>query len=705
MPEQWNRFVAGPVVTQFLELPPVENATEQFRSKWSEREGFGALVRTFMENPNTKEAVAFLLELLSSEVFVFGDKNGSQWYSAQARLNDDMRSVAVKSDLDEVERTQEIIANMLTQMDDLTVPVFMFGAKCKDIDLALGKIDQLEAVIQLGISAEPNLSLAFKNFGRVDDARGDRLQLRLDGSQIPWDDIPTNAAFTDELLAKIREKVDKKSITLIVGMFDGFFVVGAGPSSKALLELGKAKSMLENPELEVVKEMATSSLISVGYSSDALSRATFDAILNNFFSRNVVNFIGPVLGEIESDSAIRDFAMELLEDSKWMDESIAKLVPESKGATTYSVLTADGWERHVYLRTKNAIADFSAPLGMLDHMGADPMMFASLRLQNKPEYFQLARKIVQKVKLRMDQGYELDWSELGAASSLVDVLRPILSWFNSDWDWDSILETENLKSTLDIGWPFVVRVADLWENRFLPSMSGEHAVVLTGGNLASKQWLKDMPPSVDPLGLPELAALCGLKDRNMMQGAFEELFKICDDMVEAIRTNVPGLIPIEYKIPRPARTQSNFGEVFGYAIPWDYPVPKEMMPQALFADNLMIDSYSSKQTESLAAVSKLNSGKGIIDPSAKLSSASYINVGRIFEFARPWIRYALTEGIESMDDSLLDGTLPENYELTGKDLLSAWSVLIKIGEFASVSSSTPNGGSHIRSVYKNQKSD
>ena len=119
----------------------------------------------------------------------------------------------------------------------------------------------------------------------------------------------------------------------------------------------------------------------------------------------------------------------------------------------------------------------------------------------------------------------------------------------------------------------------------------------------------------------------------------------------------------------------------------------------------MIDSYSNNQSTTLADARKPTAGVGTIDSTSIQSNVSYIHVGRIFEFARPWIRYALTEGMESMEDSLIGEASLENYDLTGKDLLSAWAVLTRFGELSSATRQLPSGGSHVRSVYKSQKSE
>ncbi len=58
-------------------------------------------------------------------------------------------------------------------------------------------------------------------------------------------------------------------------------------------------------------------------------------------------------------------------------------------------------------------------------------------------------------------------------------------------------------------------MADLWEHEFMPAMKdGQPAWVLNGGNLLSKQWVKDMPPSTSELPLPEIALVTGVSDRE-----------------------------------------------------------------------------------------------------------------------------------------------------------------------------------------------
>jgi hypothetical protein len=683
---QWDRFLKGPVVQELTELPGFSNAMETFKAQWAERDGLGGQARTYLGNENAKDALAFLEDLISTDVFAVGDSHCALWYEVASKLNEDLQMVVQNaSSLDEEARNEQlaiIATRMIEGLDKLVVPTLLSGGKCNDEDRALTKIDQLETgLFALGFNEEAAKLL--KNLKRVEDSRGNRLVWTYSGKQVPWDSIPTNDVFDEEMKDSLQKVAEKKAFCITIGLLDGFFVVGVGPTPEAIESLGKGKTVLENADMEPVRNAMSKSLTSVSFVSDALSKANFNSSLKNFFSRNVAANLMQAAQQLDEASELRDFTKDVVTDCKWVDESIGKLVPEFKGSTSVGYLTETGWEQHFYYRTKDVVTDSTQPLLALEHVGGDPMLLVTLRFQKHPEYFQLVREIAKRFKTRLDAAAELDWSEL-------------------DIDNGSEETVENI----NLAWPFLARLADTWEKKFLPSMSGEHTIVMSAGNLSSKQWVKDMPPSEDELPLPEFAAVTGVTDTSLFKSGFEDLFAILDDVVVAVRNKHPESIPEAYKIPRPVQSNIAAGEKFGYPIPEDCPVPPEMMPQGLFSGTNVVFSYSDKQAIALAQVKKLALGSDYIDPQAKQSSASYVHLGRVIEFARPWVRYGLTESMASLDDSLLDESAAESigeYQLTGKDLLGLWTVLGKIGEFSSTATLTPQGVTHVRSEYRSQK--
>ncbi len=679
--EQWDRLTAGPVARELMDQPVMEKVLAEFRTEWREREGIGGQARVLLDNGNVTDFFAFLQELVSKEVFVFGDKNMSKWYDSIAKIGEETQSLLMSSDVSSEEQGQIIAGKWIEAMKGMEIPTFVFGARCDNVDIGLGKIDQLEIPV-FALKQYPDAAPFVQNLKRIEDSRGDRMQWVLNGSQIPWDSIPTTDVFDEQMRSQFQSAFNDKSITVSIGLFDGNFIFAVSATPEKLLALGKGESILEHPDMQPVRDLASKSLISLSYISDAFAKANFNVTYNNFFSRNAFSGGYQALQLLDENSEFRDFFADVVGDLKWMDESIAKVVPEFKGATSVGFLTEDGWERHDHLKTKDVLLESSSPLTALEHVGGEPMMMVATRLQDHPEYFQIARKIVQRAKARFDEAMKLDWSEL-----------------------DMEMDNDQVRENVDAFWPFVVQIADSWEKKFLPAMSGEHAVVLSGGNLAAQQWYKDMPPSADPLPLPEIAMVTGLKNKDAFNSGVEELLSICDELVERIREKEFAAIPPNYKIPRPVKSNSDVGEKVGYPIPSDCPVPEEMMPQALFSGDYVMGTYSDKQAASLSRVKKLSVGKGVIDPNARQSNASYIHVGRLFEFARPWVRYAL---METLDKSLFEETLPEEYQqydMTGKEALSIYSVLGKVGDFSSCSVSKPTGGTFIRSVYRINKSE
>lgn len=682
MREQWERFAKGPVASSFMKLPAVSKILAQFRTEWKEREAIGSNFRVTLENGNVQDALAFLGEITSSELFVFGDKNFSAMNLRLAKINEEMSSVMAAGSDDEEEQVQLIATKWIEGLKGMTIPTFVMGGRCDDVDLALGKIDQLEVPV-FALKQIPDAAPFLQNLKRIEDQRGDRLQWIISGSQIPWDVIPTNDTFDEEMRDLIKEALDTVSFTITIGLFDGNFIFALSPTPEALTALGKGESILEHPDMKPVVDSLSKPLTGIAYSSDALADSTFTSTYKNFFSRNLAGISMQLSSQLEEESEIKDFVEDVMSDMSWMDEAIAKLVPPFQGALSLSFLTDDGWERHDHLRTKDVLMDTSSKLTALDHVGGDPMMMVVTKLQDHPKYFQLMRKIVQKAKARFDSAVEVDWSEL-----------------------DENADLDQAKRSVELVWPFLVRIADTWEKKFLPSMSGEHAIILSAGNLAAQQWVKDMPPSEEPLPLIELATITSLKDKALFQSGFEDLFTMCDDIVAMIRKQDPNSVPAGYAVPRPTKSEASLGDKFGYPIPSDCPVPKEMMPQMLFSGDFAIGTYSDKQAETLSSSKQLAIGQGIIDPAAKQGNASYVAFGKLFRFATPWVRYAMVQNIEDLDDSVLDPSIPEdfvNYTLTANDLLSLYGVLGQIGDLSSSTISNGSGGTVTRSVYRQTK--
>ena len=677
--EQWERLVNGPVAKKLVKLPVVEKAWKEFLKQWNDRSEQLAQARMVWENPNFKEALDFFTELGSEETFFFADKNLSSFIKATNEFTTEMQTAVVESQNDSEDAYSELFDKWIGELENLKLPTMVFGAKFQDEDLAITKVDQLEALVQLPLMASGQQQL-LGLVKRVDDSRGSRLSVTVNGKLIPWDSIPTNDEFDEEAMESLRDVLEDKNITLTVGMLDKYFVIAFSETTKDLLSLGNGESLLSHPDFAPVVAMGDKQLTMASYTSDVLGETNWNAQLNGFFSKlfSQTSAAGRVL--LKDDSEVHDLLDDIESDVEWMDTEIAKVIPPFKGQTMLSFLTDEGWEMLQYNRTPDFILQSDEPLPGLGHVGGKPLMMVVTKFANHPEYFQLMRKIVQRAKSRLDDALDMDLSEI-------------------DVDEDDQYEAKRMVNKV---YPLLERVANAYENLIAPSLTGEHGLVWTSGNLKAKQWVQGMPEADEPLPLPEFSWISGLKDRDSMIKGGKEIYSIFDSVLELARELDSNSVPEGYSIPRPEKVTEKSGIKYGYPIPEDCPVPADLMPHVLLSDDLLVIGYSKATTNLLAEGSTLEVGKPVFSSDSKLASASYIDVGRMFQSFGPWIRYAVKQANVDLDQDLVQQSdLPlESVNITPNDLMGLWSVLESIGEVTTTAVSKGKEGVEIRSVYR-----
>lgn len=677
--EQWQRLVNGPVAKKLVKLPVVEKAWKEFLKQWNDRSEQLSQARTVWENPNFKEALEFFMELGSEETFFFADKNLSSFIKATNEFTTEMQTALVEAQNDPEEAMPELFDKWIGELEKLKLPTMVLGAKFQDEDLAITKVDQLEALIQLPLMASGQTQLQ-GIVKRVDDSRGSRLSITVNGKLIPWDSIPTTDEFDEETIENLRDVLDDKNITLTVGMLDKYFVVAFSETTKDLLALGKGDSLLSHPDFAPVVAMSGKPLTMASYTSDVLGETNWNAQFKGFFSKLFAQTSSAGRLLLDEESEVQDLLDDIESDVEWMDTEIAKVIPPFQGQTMLSFLTDDGWEMLQYNRTPDFILQSEKPLSGLSHVGGKPLMMVVTKFANHPEYFQLMRKIVQRAKSRLDEALEMDLSEI-------------------DIDEDQQAEA---KAMIDRVYPLLERVANAYENLIAPSLTGEHGLVWTSGNLKAKQWFQGMPESDEPLPLPEFSWISGLKDRDSLVKGGKEIYGVFDSVLELARELDPNSVPEGYSIPRPEKSTDKVGIKYGYPIPEDCPVPADLMPHVLLSDDLLVIGYSKATTDLLAGSSAVEVGKPVFEADSKLASASYIDIGRVFKSFGPWIRYAVKQSNLDMDQDLLpQSDIPvEGINVTPKDLMGLWSVLESIGEISTTAVSKGKDGIEIRSVYR-----
>ncbi len=453
-------------------------------------------------------------------------------------------------------------------------------------------------------------------------------------------------------------------------MLKDYLIFALSEDAADIEQLSEADGLATHPALKPLMDRASEAITAVAYTSDNLADAQFETQFHNYFTKQ----IGPMYYQAERQyGQIPPEWQSIPDDLAWIDKEIAEHVPEWKGMTAFSFYRKDGLETWNYSRTEDVIFDASQPLSILEHVGGEPMMMLAFRLQDHPEYFATAREIVRKVKEYLD-------------------LAPELDLLSSE-------DQEKWKVFLEKGWPVIVDLADLWEDEFMPAMKdGQHAWVLSGGNLSAKQWWKDMPESSKPLPLLESATITALSSKDQMVEAFRQLFDVFDDSLEFAREISEKEIPSGYSIPRPTSADASIGSRWIYPIPDDCPVPKTMAPQVLLTDDFMVATYSDKQSDTLATSMPLRVGTDVIASKEACSSVAFIDLGRLITFAKPWVVYAIETQRGDLDSVIVQEE-PTTPELRGTDIIQIWEALGSLGRAASMTTAGPDGSRITRSVF------
>jgi hypothetical protein len=670
--EQWNRFVSSKLYQEMAKVPCVEKFVAAVRSQWDGREGQVGQARQMIDNPNVESLLKLALDMVSDETFLFADGKASQAIIGINSLSEDISEIAASGDQQAI--LEYFLDLQKSDWDDLEIPTVVFGFKVKDQERVLGKLDELEGIIRFGLGSIPMTQSFVEGLERIDDARGVRISWTVIPEMIPWAQlrrsIPTNEG--GQITEKLQELLADRQLCITIGQLDGYLIFALSEDPETISELGKAKSLLTNPDLKTVIQNANKEITSVSYVSDAYSDAYYQTQFKDFFSRHV----GAQFRMLQSLGQELPKGFEsLAEDLEWIDEQIAELVPSFQGQTAFSFLTKTGSEFWSHSRTENVLFDASKPLDVLEHVGGDPMMLIAFRLQNRPEYFATARRIVRKVKNYLDLIPEME--ELTMSDS----------------------QREAWEVGLDRGWPLVVELADIWEKQFLPAMKdGQHAWVLHGGDLSSKQWYKDMPESSTPLTIPEIATITGLSNRQGMIDAWKSLYELFDKSLALVRELEPNSVRPDYAIPRPVPAESQVGNKYTLPIPEDCPVPKNLAPQMVLTDRYMISTYSEPQSQSLAASKDFSVAKNLVSSKQACASVSYVDVGRLINFAKPWIAYAIETSQGSLDGELIESQA-DMPAIKGSDILDIWTALGSAGQMASVTTQADDGGAQTRVIF------
>ena len=681
---QWEGLRQSAWASRLQETKLWQTVRQAWDVEWRDRKSDLKQLRATLSNPVVADVLRFATEVVSDDVFVFADERLSTTL-VQANAIQSKLHLLASNRLSNEEKGEIVYGWIDSLAPEFQFPTLAIGGRVRNADRAATKVDEIEGLLRLSLGSNPDLAPVLRRLQRIDDARGSRLHWSITGADLPWSALGTNDVLDAEALEDLRDAMQDKHFSWTVGVLDGFFVFMVSGHPKPLERFGSVASGLTRADWSDARSELIAADSDLGpdvshlrYVSDSLASARHALLLEGFFEKISKTALQPALESLDRNSDLREWLVSLADDAPWLDRTIARHVPEARGALQWTVMREDGWETRGIDRTRAVLFDGRKPLEGLQRLGNRTLIALDLRLADHPEYFQTARQVVRRIRERLDGFVKIDAKELGNPEAMRTV--------------QSVLQS----------WPTLRELADLWEQQWLPSLGGEYVAAMQMGGLSSRRWHPALPKSETPLVLPEFGVMASVRDVDRLRAGAKELRDVVLrwmgrlPMDGSVRERVMDLVPT-----RDANGSSGM-ELFRTVLPLDPSLAAAIQPSIGLGKEWLMLAYSADQIGSFQSPQPLAKGGFAMDASIPAASAAYIDVGGILRELRGWLQFGLMQLQPTLDEAL---PLPPNASgrtvaISPSDVLEFWDVLSELGEFASMSHIDGDERWHWKAIYR-----
>jgi hypothetical protein len=604
--EQLDVFLASNTYTKLRNLPLLSfglsvaegqwaNPTNEHLQKFKE-------VWQLEENQQLKDV---LLDAVSNEVFVYGDTNFTALLKLGQDLQRTMRSAQLPGNQSDEAAQEKIIAEYLDKLSEFKIPGMVIGFKLSNQQAAQSQIDRLEKLLADVFTQNEQLKSLKDRLKRETIGEGSFLNLDLDGSLIPWDELPEDAR--EKLGEKGRDAIAKLKLTISVGIRDGYLLFATGTSIDKLKEIGQGKLLIDRPEMAAIREHADQRIVSIGFTSrEFMQQANYAAAQINDLVTNVEAML-PAAGLDE------EFTKAIVKDVEEFGREVQQFIPRPGATASFNFMTDTGYEGYEYSWTEASLIDSSQKLSILNHVGGEPIGFVASRGVHRPD------------------GYDFLTKWIGRAWKHVDAV--IAAKFNAE-------ERQKFEQIRDRILPLVKRLNDVTRNNLIPALKDGQAALVLDGKARSKQWHNQLPSTRVDLPMLELAIVCGVSDPVALKRAGSEYFAIVQEALNIAHELSDDQFP-KIELPKPKQSNSDVGDLYSYDLPQQAGLDRQLEPNVGLSKDFLVFSLFPEHTKRLLKETQPKS-VGPLNPSDKaLAAASYFNVAALMDTITPWVNFAV----------------------------------------------------------------
>jgi hypothetical protein len=559
---------------------------------------------------------------LSQEIFIYGGKGWTDFFALLSKVNNAMQlgpfQALLSGNLADVNKAQAraVLRELQKNREMIKAPEFVIGFKLEDANKAAKQLTRLEK-LAAGYAKE------FPQFkGRVKRAKaggGDFVTLDLDGSMIPWDDVPLseveeNKGEFDDLVKHLK----KTHLTVSVGVKGSYLLVGVSETVKDLAKLGgKGKSLADRDEMKPLAKHANKPIISVGYASKAFLSSVMGGQADYAgLASSLKDLVGKTELADERKKAIQKDIDALASDLK-------QVTPTYGAAVSFAFLTKTGIDSYSYAHEQGAKYK-GLNVTLQNHFGGTPIFAGAMAFNADGKVYATGVKWIKKA--------------YGHAEAI----------FLDMADDDS--KDAYKKGTKAI-FPILKRLDSATTKLLIPSLKESGVGLVVDAKWSSKQWHKEMPEAPKAMPMLEVGLLLGLSDAKKFTAAMKEYRTTLNELYEKARESAPNKENVpEFKIPVPESEQGKNGMLYFYPIPEEAGLDKQFKPVAGIGKDILAITLSPKHTERLLARTPLKVKSGPLARKGDLVSVCVLDWDAFIDAVSPWVEFGIQAAILAKAD-------------------------------------------------------
>jgi hypothetical protein len=215
-------------------------------------------------------------------------------------------------------------------------------------------------------------------------------------------------------------------------------------------------------------------------------------------------------------------------------------------------------------------------------------------------------------------------------------------------------DREKAKKFLDAAVPPLRRLDKANREMLLPALADGQVALVVDGKLQSKHFAEALPATEKPMPMAEPAVVLSLSNAKLFKQGLSEYRTAINEFIDAVRNMEGSHVPEDVRIPEPQVTESSLGTFYSFALPEEWGVDAQIVPNVVIADKLAVISASRKHSERLLKATPL-AVRGILVKAADrpLAIAGWLDWATLVKTATPWVDFAIEQaaGSKGVDEA------------------------------------------------------